>query len=95
MTAAAECWVSNAMNPNQSPRDVVAQFFRDQTAEDLRLVAQALHQMIETDQDDETLSTRLFREFGSYFDPRGVGESTRTWLTNLAHDFDREIANRG
>jgi hypothetical protein len=86
-----EDWALDA----QSPRDAVVQFFRDQkSVEALLPIAQALHELIETDEDDETLSTRLFREFGSYFDPRGVGESTRAWLIGLANDFDCEIAKR-
>ena len=84
-------WMMDA----QSPRDVVAQFFRDQkSVGDLVPIAQALRELIATDEEDERLSTRLFMQYGSYFDPRGVGESTREWLTNLASEFEREIGRR-
>jgi hypothetical protein len=87
-----EDWALDA----QSPSDVVVQFFRDQkSVADLIPIARALRELIDGNADDEALSTRLFREFGSYFDPRGVGESTRSWLAGLADEFDREIAKRG
>ena len=76
--------------------DVVAQFFRDhELVTDLVPIAQALRLLIDTNEPDELLSARLFREFGSYFDPRGIGQSTRGWLTALTKEFDREIARRG
>lgn len=79
----------------KSPGEVVAQFFRDQTSVDeLRRIVRALRELIDTGEPDEILSTRLFRDFCSFFDPRGVGESTRKWLISLANDFDREIAKR-
>lgn len=76
--------------------DVIAQYFREQqSVESLIHVAKALHGLLAGDEDDETLSRRLFREFGSYFDPRGAGGSTRTWLARVAREFDEENARRG
>jgi hypothetical protein len=86
-----EDWALDA----RSPRDVVAKFFHYERSVDvLRSIAEALRALIDSDADDSTLSERLFREFGGYFDPRGDGESTRGWLISLAEEFEREIARR-
>jgi hypothetical protein len=51
--------------------------------------------LLQTDEDDQMLSKRVFQDLGLYFDPRATGETTRGWLTSLADDFDREISKRG
>jgi hypothetical protein len=79
-----------------SPHEVLQRYFRDQdSAEELSSVLRALRDLIADGDDDEALSTRLLREFGSYYNPRGVGLSTRAWLQTLADDFEREITARG
>jgi hypothetical protein len=79
-----------------SPRDVVQRFFRDHDSiEELSPVFRALRELIGGPDDDEVLSSRLFKEFGSYYNPRNLGLSTRVWLQTLADDFEREIKARG
>jgi hypothetical protein len=79
-----------------SPREVVQRFFRDHDSiEELAPVFRALRELIEGPDDDEVLSSRLFKEFGSYYNPRNLGLSTRVWLQTLADDFEREIKARG
>jgi hypothetical protein len=79
-----------------SPREIVQRFFRDHDSiEELAAVFRALRELIEGADDDEVLSSRLFKEFGSYYNPRNLGLSTRVWLQTLADDFEREIKARG
>ena len=78
-----------------SSEEVVRHYFREQDSIDqLSSVLRALRELIEGDGDDEVLLSRLFREFGSYYNPLGGGLSTRAWLQSLADDFEREISVR-
>jgi hypothetical protein len=78
-----------------SPREVVQRFFRDHDSiEDLAPVFRALRELIEVADDDAVLSSRLLKEFDSYYHPSNWGLSTRVWLQTLAADFEGEIKAR-
>ena len=78
-----------------SPREVLRRYFCDQdSTAKLSSVLRALRELINGDDDDETLSDRLFDEFGCYYYPPGVGLSTRVWLQSVADEFEREITAR-
>lgn len=85
-----EDWMLDA----QSPRDVVSQFVCDQQPAELRAVVQALRGLLHGGEDDATLSRRLFREFGAYFDPLTAGESTSSWLKAIADQIELGLRNR-
>jgi|GEM_PF-4512832 len=85
-----EDWTLDA----QSTRDVVTQFVHDQQPAELSAIVQALHRLLDGGEDNPTLSRRLFREFGAYFDPLSVGESTSSWLKAIADQIELGLRSR-
>lgn len=86
-----EDWIVDAASTDE----VVEQYFRDQPRlEELAHIARALDGLLANEASDELLSAKLFKEFGCYFDPLGVGQSTRLWLESLAQRI-RERARQG
>jgi hypothetical protein len=86
-----EDWMEDA----QDPADIVAMFLRDRKdTEDLHTVVRAIHAIVQDDMAEDELASRLFRQYGCYFDARGEGGSNRDWLREVAAQIEQEIAAR-
>jgi hypothetical protein len=78
-----------------SPEAVVDRYLRDQdSVKALEEIARAIRRLLMAAESEQALSTRLFREFGSYYDPSGSGGSVRRWLESVAQRFAEEIKRR-
>ncbi len=83
-------WALDASSPEQ----VLADYFHDHEDGDLRATLSAIRQLLAEEDADDRLAERLFREFWCYYDPRGLGQETRTWLNGIVDQFEKELARR-